>query len=106
MFVEMGAVEEAKPVLVLGKMRGDPIENDPDPFLVQSVDQPHEILWWAKAAGRSEIPGGRVSPRAVKGMFHHRHELGVGETQPAEIRRKLFGKLPIGQVAIVLAPSP
>jgi hypothetical protein len=39
-------------------------------------------------------------------MFHHRHELGVGETQPAEIRRKLFGKLPIGQVAIVLAPSP
>ena len=42
-FVEVGAVEDGEPVGIVGEVRRHPVENHPDPGLVQGVDQGHEV---------------------------------------------------------------
>ena len=44
MLIEMGAVEEAEPVLVAGEVGRHLVEDNPDPRLMQGVDQEHEVL--------------------------------------------------------------
>ncbi len=62
--VEVRAVEVGEAVLVGGEVRGHPVENDADAVLVQVVDQVHEVLRRAVAAGGREVAGGLVAPGA------------------------------------------
>ena len=47
MLIQMGSVKKDKSVLVAGKMRRHPVEDDADSVLVQPIDEIHEILWRA-----------------------------------------------------------
>jgi hypothetical protein len=44
MFVESGAVELAKPVRVVGKMAGHPVEQHAEPLAMAGIDQRGKIL--------------------------------------------------------------
>ena len=61
------------------------------PLLVQVVDQEHEVLRRAVAAGRGEVAGRLVAPGAVERMLRHRQELDVGEAQFAGRSRPAAG---------------
>src|SRR5438105_717813 len=80
MFIQVGAVEVAKPVLVFGEMRGYPVENDSDAALMQIVHQIHEIGWSTEPAGRGKIASCLVPPGAVEGMFADGKKFDVGIT--------------------------
>ena len=67
--VEVGAVEVAEAVLVAREVRRHPVEDDADAALVQRIDQVHEILRRAEAAGRREVADRLVAPRAVERML-------------------------------------
>ncbi len=41
---KVGPIEETEPVLVIGKMRGHPIQDHADLVLMEAVDKVHEIL--------------------------------------------------------------
>ena len=83
--VEVGAVEEAEAVFVRGKVGRHPVQDDADAVLVQVVDEIHEILGSAVAAGGGEVAGGLVAPGAVKGMLHDRQEFHVGKAQALDV---------------------
>ena len=55
MLEKVRAVKIAKAVLVGGKMRWHPVENNADAELVQAVDEVHKFLRIAVAAGRGKI---------------------------------------------------
>ena len=81
----VGVLEQVRPVElrqgegVFGKVRRHPVEDHPDPGLVQLVDQGHELLGRPVAARRREETGRLVAPRPVEGVLHQREELDVGE---------------------------
>ncbi len=108
MLVELGSVEVGEAHLVRGKVRGHPVEDDSDARLVELIDQVHEILRRAVAAGGGEIPCRLVAPGAVEGVFHHRQELDVGEAQPPQVLAERRGQLAIGErpVALLRHPAP
>src|ERR1700726_5296523 len=66
--VEVRAVEERQGVLVVREVRRHPVEDDADAALVEVVDQVHEVLRRAVAAGGREEAGHLVPPPAVEGM--------------------------------------
>ena len=69
-FVEMRAVEKGEAVRVAREMRGSPIEQHADAFLVALVDEIHEIFGRAVAAGDGEVADGLIAPRGVERMLH------------------------------------
>jgi hypothetical protein len=77
--VQVGAVEQTERPLVGGKMRGHPVQDDPESALVEVVHERHELLRRPVAGRRGEVPGRLVAPRAVERMLHQREELDVGE---------------------------
>src|SRR5574341_116115 len=95
--VEVRAVEIDKAVEVARVVRRHPIEDHPDAVLVEPVDKIHEVLGRAIAACRSEIARDLVTPGAVEGMLHHRHELHVGKAQLLDIRGELLRKFAVGK---------
>src|SRR5438094_9052026 len=74
-FVKVGSVEVGQPVLVVGEMRRDPVQNDADIVLVQVVHQIHKILRSAIAARGSEVRGGLVPPRPIERALRDRQKL-------------------------------
>ena len=88
-FEQRLTVEVDQPERILGKVRRHPIEDHADTRLMELVDEGCEIVRGAKTRGRSEEPGHVVAPRAAEGVFHHRHELDVGEAQFAAVRGEL-----------------
>ncbi len=79
-FEEMRAVEHRQCVRVGGEVGGHPVEDHPYSGEVQLLDECHEILGRAVAAGGREVTGGLVSPGPVEGMLHEGQELHVGES--------------------------
>ena len=92
MLVQMRAVEIAQAMLVGGEVRRHPVEDHADAVLVQLVDEVHEVLRRAVAAGRGEISGRLIAPRAVERMLHHRHEFDVREAHLLHIGAKPCGQ--------------
>ena len=82
---------------VLREVRGHPVEDHADAALVQVLDQEHEVLRRAVAAGGREVAGGLVAPGAVEGVLHHRHELDVGEAHPLAVLGEHRGDLAVAQ---------
>ena len=70
-------------MLVGREVRRHPVEDHADAVLVQRVDEVHEVLRRAVAAGRREVAGRLVAPRAVERVLHDRQELDVGEAHLA-----------------------
>jgi len=66
-------------------MRGGPIEEHADAGLVQAIDELHEIVGRAVAAGGREVADGLIAPGAVERMLHHGHEFDVRETHLLQI---------------------
>ena len=106
MLEQVSAVEVLQPELVGREVRRHPVEDHADPVLVQVIDQIHEVLRRAVAAGGGEVPGHLVAPRAVEGMLHHRHELDMRETEPAHVLREARRQLSVGEPAVVVVRHP
>ena len=99
---EVRPIEVLQPELVRRKVRRHPVQHDADTVLVQVVDQKHEVLRRAVAAGWCEVPGDLVAPRLVERVLHHGHELDVCESHPAYVVRQPRGQLAVCQPAVAL----
>ena len=64
--VERGAVEAGESPGVLGEVPRHPVEDDPDPGLVQAVDELPEVVGRAEARGGRVVAGDLVSPRRAR----------------------------------------
>ena len=73
---------------------------------MQHVDHVHQILRRTVAAGWREEAGDLISPRAVKGMLHHRHQLDVREIHLAQVFGERPGQLAIAHRSIVFFEHP
>ena len=100
--VERGAVEAAQAVPVGGEVGGHPVQDDADAVLVEHVDEVHEVLGRAVAAGRREVADRLVAPRAVEGVLHDRQELDVGEAHVPDVFGEDGGHLAVGERAVAL----
>src|SRR5580704_13963777 len=99
--VEVRAVKVGEAVLVVWKMRGHPVEDDPQAALMQAVDEIHQVLRRAVARGRREIARDLVSPGAVKRMLHDWQELDVREAHVERVIPELLRHFPIRERAAV-----
>ena len=97
--VEVRPVEVGEAVLVGREVRRHPVEDDPDPALVEGVHQVHQVLGRALAAGGGEVPEALVAPRAVEGVLHHRQELHVGEAHLLHVVGEHGCQLAVGEEA-------
>ncbi len=93
----MRAVEVAEPVFVRGEVSWDPVQDHADAVLVEYVDQVHEVLRGAVAAGRSEEAGDLIAPGAKERVLHHRHEFNMGEAHFLHVSRQLRCQLTVRQ---------
>src|SRR6516225_11435469 len=99
-FVEMRAVEEGQAVRVAREMRGRPIENHPDAFLVAAVNEVHKIFWRSEAAGDGEITDRLISPGFIERMLHHRNHLDMRVAHSLDVRNQFTGEFAICQPAV------
>jgi hypothetical protein len=106
MFVKMCAVKKGQTVAVAREVRGGPIKNYADAFLMAAVDQELEIAGRAKTAGDREIADCLIAPRAIERVLHDRHHLDVRVAPLLDVGNKLLGKLAIGEPAAVFVTAP
>ena len=85
-FVEGRAVERDQAVVVLGEVRGHPIQDDADVGLVQGIDESLEIIRGAEAAGGRKEAGDLIAPRRVERMLGDGQQLDMGVAQLFDIR--------------------
>jgi len=97
------AVESGESKLILGKVAGNPVEQDADPVAVHRVDQETEVIRRAEPGGRRVVAADLISPRRPVGVFHHRHQLDVGETEVLHIVDQVLGQVTVGGA---LTPGP
>jgi len=110
MLEQIGPIEVHQTMLVTGKVRGDPVEDDPEAMTVQFLDQEHEIVRGAVPGGWGEIAGRLITPRTEEGMLHHWQEFHVGEAHLTQVGRELCGQFAVGQRPVLLlrnsSPGP
>ena len=70
------------------------------------VDQVHEVLRCAVAAGRGEIADDLITPRAVERILGQRHELDVRVAHFLDVGHKLVRHLAVGIKVAVLVHLP
>src|SRR5882762_9568756 len=99
-FEKMSAVELREAVSVAREVRGSPIEQDANAFLVAAVDKFLKIRGRAEAAGGGVIAEGLVAPGAVKGMLHDGEQFDVGVAEIFDVWNELVGEFAIGEPAI------
>ena len=68
--------------------------------LMQIIDQIHQVLWGAIAAGRGIIAGALIAPGTIEGMLHHRQKFDMRKTQARDVFGQLGCQLTIGQMAV------
>ena len=95
--VQRPAVEADQRPLVLGEVRGHPVDDHADPRLVQAVDEEPEVVRVAEPGGRRVVGGDLVPPGAAEGVLGDRQELDVGEPQGADVADQLVGQLAVAQ---------
>src|SRR5262245_21289394 len=98
----MRAVKVGDAVLVAGEVTWHPVKDDANTALMEIVDQVHQVLRSAIAAGRREEPGALVSPGAVERMLADRQELDVCEVEAQDVVGKSRGHLGVGEPAVSL----
>ena len=100
--VKMRAIEFGQAVSVARKMRRRPIEEHADAGLMQAIDESHEVVGRAVAAGGREVADGLIAPGAVEGMLHHGHEFDVRKAHFLQVGDQLIRGLAVGEPAISL----
>ena len=94
-FIQTTAVELVKPVLVFGKMRGNPVEYNAQTLFMTAVDKIHKIVRSTEPRSNREIPRNLIAPTAVERIFGYGHKLDVSVARFRGIGGKFFGKLAI-----------
>ncbi|KAF5032293.1 hypothetical protein DSECCO2_618810 [anaerobic digester metagenome] len=109
-FVEVGAVEVGEPVAVGGEVGRHPVEDHPDPALVEGIDEVHEVLRRAVPARGGEVTERLVAPGGVERVLHDREELDVREPGLKQVVHKFGRCLPVTQGPVLflryLPPRP
>ena len=100
--VERRAVEMAQPVPVAREVGRHPVDHHADVGLVAVIDEVHEVFGRAVPAGRGEVAGRLVTPRAVERILAQRHELQVRVTHLVRVIDQLLGQLAIVEVAAAI----
>ena len=77
--VEVRAVEFGEAVRVRGEMRGHPIHNHPEAFLVQAIHKVLEVFGFAESAGGREVSRHLIAPGLIERVLHDGHQFDVGE---------------------------
>ncbi len=95
--VQRPPVELREGPVVAREVRGHPVDDHPDPGLVQGVHQEAEVVRGAHPRGRRVEAGDLVAPRAAEGVLGDRHHLHVREAQLLDVRGELLGELTVGQ---------
>src|SRR5437763_5000739 len=106
MLIAMGAVEIAQPMALHRKVRGYPVHQDADTVLVTVVDEVHEVVWGAEAAGRREVAGRLIPERDVEGMLGDGQQLDVREAVRLRVVHQLVRQLAVGEEAVARATPP
>ena len=83
------AVKGGKAVRVGAKTAGHPVHNHADARLVARIDKVHKLLRVAVARCGGVVAGRLVTPGAVEGMLHKRHDLNVRISHVAHVVHEL-----------------
>src|SRR5258708_35531852 len=94
-FKEMSAVELREAVSVAREVRGSPIEQDADAFLVAAVDKLLKIGGRAEAAGGGGVAERLGAPGAGARVFHGGGQLGGGVAEVFYGWDEAVGEFPI-----------
>ena len=97
--VQRGAVEAAQAVAVAREVGGHPVDDHADAVLVAVIDEVHEILRRAVAAGGGVVADGLIAPTAGERMLADRQQLDVRVAHLLAVVDQLMGQLAIGQPA-------
>ncbi len=106
MLVKVRAVEIRQAMGIGGKVRRHPIQDHADPVLVAVIDEIHEVLRRAVAAGRREVTDGLIAPGFIQRMLHDGQQLDVREAHLADVVDQLFGEFAVAEQAVAFAASP
>ena len=87
-----GAVKAAERMGVLGKVRGDPVEDYADFGLVAQVHEMPELVGGAVAARGGVVARHLVAPGLVERVFRERQEFHVGVAHFLEVGDESFGE--------------
>ncbi len=104
--IQRTAVELVKPVAVLGKMPGHPIENNAYAAGVHFVYEIRKILGRAEPARRREISRNLISPRPVERVLRDAHKLQMRITELFEVFAHFVGELAVIECIPVRVPPP
>src|SRR3989339_750535 len=80
MLIEISSIKIDQAVLIIRKMRGNPVQDHSYPVLMKLIDQVHEVLGRAISGGGCKISHCLVAPGTIKWMFHHRQKFNMGES--------------------------
>jgi len=100
--VEVGPIEEAKTMLITGKMRGHPIQDYANPLLMKMIDKIAKIIWASVAAGRAEIACRLIAPGGIVGVLRDGEQLNMSITHLLEVAAEPFSQFSIVERAITL----
>ena len=104
--VEGRAVELPQAVAVAGEVGGHPVEDHADVVLMAVVDEIHEVLGRAVAAGGREVAHGLIAPTRRQRMLADRQEFEVRVAHLLAVVDQLVGQLAIGQPAVGVVAGP
>ena len=87
-------------------MSGHPVQDNAHPGLVELVDEVHEVVGGAEAAGGGKVAGALVAPGVVQGVLGEGHELHMGEAHLLHVGDQVVGNPPVGEELPVSGPPP
>src|SRR6516164_565684 len=99
--VKVRAVEVGEAMLIVGKMRGHPVEDDSDVVLMEVVDEIHEVLRGAESRTGREISSDLVTPGAVERVLHDGQELNMSEAELVDVIGEAGREFTVGVPAVV-----
>ena len=99
--VQSLAVKAGEGEGILGEMRRNPVEQDANPVAVHGVHEVPEVIGRTEAGRWRVVARDLIAPGRTVGMFHHRHQLDMGEAKVLDVVDQVLGK-----AAIALALTP
>ena len=91
------AVKEAKAVRVPREVRGHPVHDDADAFVMRAVDEIHQLLRLAVARRGGVVSRHLIAPARVIRIFHERHDFDVRVTHVHHVIDQFIRELPIAE---------
>ena len=95
--IKSRSIEAGQRPIVLGKVSGNPVNENSVAGLMQSVDEVLKIIRGAIAARRRVEARHLISPTGIEGVFSHRHQLDVGEPRAPQVFDQRLSQLPVAK---------